>query len=287
MKFGMHTISAADYHADPCEQPSLSASIAKLLLMQSPLHAWLSHSRLNPNFEREEDSRFDLGSAAHSMLLERSDAPIVWIDANDWRTNAAKAARDEARANGKLPILAKYQTSLKAMLGAANEAINNSELAGILDTGAPEQTLVWTEGDIWCRARLDLLSKEKAVILDYKSTQNAEPTAFIRQISRMGYDIQSEFYIRGLAMVANAKANFVFLAQEITPPYACSLISLSRAYQELARHKVNAAMKLWRECMSTGHWPSYAPHIHYAEPPTWEMSGIALQWNEPLEDFVP
>ena len=40
MRTGIFTIPAADYHADPCEVPSLSASIASLLVNRSPFHAW-------------------------------------------------------------------------------------------------------------------------------------------------------------------------------------------------------------------------------------------------------
>ena len=37
---------ARDYHADPGETPTLSASIAKRIVNESPLHAWLKHPRL-------------------------------------------------------------------------------------------------------------------------------------------------------------------------------------------------------------------------------------------------
>jgi hypothetical protein len=67
---GLHpAISADAYHADPAPAPSLSSSIAKTILHQTPRHAWFEHPRLNPNFEPKDDSKFDLGSVAHELLL--------------------------------------------------------------------------------------------------------------------------------------------------------------------------------------------------------------------------
>jgi hypothetical protein len=37
---GIHEVDAETYHSDPVEVPSLSASIAKLLVNSTPLHAW-------------------------------------------------------------------------------------------------------------------------------------------------------------------------------------------------------------------------------------------------------
>lgn len=73
----LQTMSAEAYHQDPAPQPSLSSSIAKILLDQSPRHAWLAHPKLNPNYVAEEDSRFDIGTAAHVMMLERDSSRIV------------------------------------------------------------------------------------------------------------------------------------------------------------------------------------------------------------------
>src|SRR6266571_488600 len=75
---GIYTLTAEQYHADPAPTASLSSSVASILLDQSPLHAWLAHPRLNHSYVREDaNSRFDLGSAAHMMLLERREDKIV------------------------------------------------------------------------------------------------------------------------------------------------------------------------------------------------------------------
>ena len=267
------TMTAEKYLADPAPQPSLSASIAKILLTQSPLHAKLAHPRLNPAYRPVEDSRFDLGSAAHAMLLERTSDPITWCDFEDWRKNEAKAQRDAARIAGKFPVLTRYRAVLEAMVETARDFIASTELAGILDTGTPEQVVVWKEGDVFCRIRPDMLSADRRICLDYKTTDSAEPETFIRQIGHLGYDVQEQLYTLGLA-ATGAHASFVFLAQEITEPYACSLIALSNAYRELAALKVKRALRLWDWCIKRNEWPTYGNQIMYAEPAPWDLAQL-------------
>jgi hypothetical protein len=264
-------LTAAQYHADPSLKPSLSNSIAQILIDQSPAHAWLAHPRLNPNYMAEENSRFDLGSAAHMMLLEKRVDGIVIIDAPDWRTKAAKEARDAARANGQLPVLRYQFEKMEQMSIAARQFIDTTELAGILETGSMEQTLLWEEDGTFCRCKPDILSADKHIVLDYKSTDNAEPEAFIRQIGRMSYDLQSEWYVRGVKKLTNFEPVFVMLAQEITAPYACSLVALSNAYREVGKVKVSRALAIWNKCVRDNAWPAYSTRISYAEPSPWQV----------------
>jgi hypothetical protein len=272
IKAGIYTIPAEEYHSDPCEEPSLSASVAKILLNKTPLHAMLAHPRLNPNYREDESARFDIGSAAHSLLLE-GDGKMVVVDAKDWRTNAAKEERDAARAIGKYPILAYQEHNIREMVKVAKAFISTSELAGIFELGKPEQTLVWREENgIWCRARLDLLSNDYRRIIDYKTTTSANPEEWARkQIIQLGYDIQAQFYTRGTYIVTGVSPEFTFLLQEIEPPYACSLVAFDNTYLNLGNMKIDIAIRLWETCMSGGVWPGYLPTVQYCSAPVWAM----------------
>src|SRR5438105_1035609 len=115
-------VTAAEYHADPCPAPSLTASVANILINQSPKHAWAAHPRLNPDFKREEDDRFSIGTAVHSLLLEGDDIAYV-ILADSWRTNDAKEARDYARSLGRVPLLQKQHEGALQMVTAIREQI--------------------------------------------------------------------------------------------------------------------------------------------------------------------
>lgn len=267
---GYHRMSADKYHADPCIVPSLSSSIAQILLSESPRKAWFSHPRLNPAFAAKEDAKFDIGTAAHAMLLEGVNV-IEMCDFDDWRTKDAKAQRDAARAAGKIPLLRRHRDDVVAMVAAAESFIQHSEIADYWKDGDSELVGICEEKGVWLRVRLDRISASRRFIGDYKSTTDATPEPFSRQIVRMGYHIQEAFYRRVVRNLGSVGPRFVFVAQSCEPPYECSLHGCDPALQEIADAEVQRAIDLWRECSSTKNWPSHGGRIHWALPPSYMM----------------
>jgi len=263
-----HRISAASYHADPAPQPSLRHSIAEILLRESPCKAWHSHPRLNENFRRVEENKFDIGTAAHSVLLEGIDN-IVECQFDDWRKDAAKSARDAARGQGKTPLLSHQAHGVRAMVAAALKFIESSEIRNDWQDSDAELTGLVEDDGIWLRTRMDLCTVSRTVICDYKSTTDASPEGFSRQITRMGYHRQDAFYRRVAQLLTGNDPKFVFLAQSVEPPYECSLHSCDPSLREIADAEVERAIDLWRKCVKTKRWPSYGAGIHYALPTSW------------------
>lgn len=271
---GLHTIPAAQYHADPCPAPSLSNSIIKTLLNKSPKHAWLKHPKLNPAYVATEDAKFDLGSAAHSLLLEGYDCCQV-IDAEDWRTKDAKAARDRARASGLIPMLHHQYEEAVEMVEVAKDYLARSVLGNIMADGKPEQSLVWTDDEtgIWCRGRLDWLTNDHSMILDYKTTSVPNPGQFMRRsMTAFGYDTQAVFYRRGMKAIGRVVPEFVFLVQEDCAPYSCYLVKCAESMMDSGARKVEQAIGLWTECLATNTWPGYPETIYEADAPAWETT---------------
>lgn len=280
MKPGLHIMDEATYHADPCPAPSLSSSIAKVLVTQSPLHAWTAHPRLNPNHEPTEKTAFDLGSAAHALLLEGEDRMQV-ISAKDYRTKAAQEERDAARTIGKHPVLERQYADVLKMREIALQAIADCpDLSGLtLAGGTAEQVMIWQEaGGIWCRARPDWMSHDRKIQLSYKSTAaSANPVDWVRTGLGIGADLQDAYYLRGNRATGGPEDGVsVILCQENEPPYACALMGLDPAFLALANDKVEEAIGIWRQCITTGKWPAYPPRIHWLQPPAY----AAAQWME-------
>ena len=270
---GFHKISLDEYLADPCPEPSFGTSVAHTLLTKTPQHAWMEHPRLNPNRVREESSTMDLGTVAHSILLEGSTERVVIVEADDWRTKKAKEERDAARLQGKVAILAYKMSEIQAMVDAAKRQIANSELASAFAEGQPEQTLIWQEGQTWCKARPDWLTTDHRLDLDYKSTGgSAEPNAFLRGVLlSSGYDLQCALRLRGLRALGVRDPQFVFMVQETEPPYCMSFIGLSPAFLEVAERKLTRALQLWQDCLFTNTWGGYPPRVCWVEPPAWTV----------------
>lgn len=289
MEPGLHQMTADTYHDDPCPEPSLSASLAHVLLTCSPRHAWWAHPRLNPAFEPDRDEKFDLGTAAHAYLLQGASGFAV-LDFPDWRTKAAKEARDAARDAGKVPLLAFRWADVQAMAAAAQPQLDAHEdpprpLAG----GAPEQTLVWQEGDVWCRARLDWLHHDRQTVDDYKTTGgSANPEMWTRgPLFTNGYDLQAAFYLRGLQVLYGIAATFRFVVQENTAPFALSVIGLSPGALVLAEKKRLYAVDLWRSCLATNRWPAYPTRTCWAELPPWLEAAWLERELRPVDDGRP
>lgn len=265
----IENMPAAEYHADPCETPSLSSGIAKILLAKSPRAAFMAHPRLNPNAKDRNPNKFDLGTSAHALLLDETAAGIVVVDADDWRTKAAREARDEAHANGKTALLATDFAAAQEMVEAARKFIAGSEIASDWAAAKSEQTVLWREDGVWLRARPDRLSNDRAIIMDYKTTGDASPETFIRQMVSLGYHIQAEFYRRGVRALGAEPKAFVFIAQETEPPYECALYACDPLLQEIGQFAVDRAIDEWRKALQTNEWRGYGSRVHWATAPAW------------------
>lgn len=271
---GIHTTGAQTYHRDDlCDQPSLSASIAKILCTSSPAHAWVAHPRLNPDYEQTDDSKYDLGVVCHALLLQGEDV-AVQIDAADWRTNAAKDERDAARAAGQVPLLTKDWERAQKMIAAVRSQLESFDAQPpILAAGKPEQTLIWQEDGVWCRALVDWLHDDHAAIDDLKTTsRSANPETWTRTLFGIGADVQVAFYLRGMKALTGETPEFRFVVVETSPPYALSVVSLGLAALSLAEVKIDFAVKKWRECLAADRWPGYPTQVCHAELPPWEES---------------
>lgn len=267
--------SAADipmpaYLADPCPVPSLSSSAAFRLLIRSPRHVWWEHPKLGGHAKPAKQAA-DIGSLAHDIVLGEGEN-IAIVVADDWRTKAAKQAREEARDAGRVPALeAQYHEALQ-MADAAREFMAQ---AAIPLAGVAENTLIAVAGSTWLRARPDLMNAEGKVILHYKTTKtSAAPEPFIRGVMRqMGYDVSLAFY-RLVQELVTGETDWqhVILAQEQDPPHCCSLITLDPADWAIADDKVRRAIKLWQRCIDTGKWPGYSSQLHFATPTAWQLA---------------
>ena len=281
---GVHDISLADYINDPAVEPSLNASIAHCLLTATPAHAFMAHPRLSPQQEREESSRLDLGTIAHGLLLEGDDTRVVVIEADDWRTKAAKDERDAARLEGKLPILVKDFDIVSNMVVAAKATIAESEIANDFAEAIPEQTLIWQEADIWLRCRPDKATPDWRVVFDYKTCAGtAHPAVWAKtSMVRYGYDLQAAINLRGVkALKLAKKTTFIFLVQEMEPPYALSIVSLAPSWLTLADDKLRVAMSLWKGCMRKNEWPGYPARVAYVDAPAYAQG----EWDACLPDI--
>lgn len=275
LKQGIHfDMPSADYFADPCPEPSLTQSIAKVLLAQSPGHARLEHPRLNPQPPQPEEyaAALAIGNAAHALMCGRGK-DVVILEHDNFRTKAAQEQRDEISASGKTPILAKHHARAKAMVYAAR---NQLDAAGWIDAfykGRGEVVLAWQEEGIWLRTMVDWIELAGHAS-DYKTTgMSVAPQNIGRLAVDAGWDVQAAMHERALNALEPKLAGrrrFRFIAQENFEPYALVPVELSEHWLTMGRKKLEFAISIWRRCIDNDEWPLYPSEPITPEYPGWQ-----------------
>ncbi len=272
-------VSEADYRADPCPVPSLTQSLCKIMLERSPKHAWTEHPRLNPNFEVNDDPKFDVGNAAHKLILGRGKDFLI-VRASDWRTKAAKEGREHAAYRGLIGILEHQFNQASDMAEAARLQLRMHEDGDAFLDGDAEVMIAWEENGIWFRAFIDWLHTDLRTIDDYKSTgMSIAPHVLGLRAEAAGWHVQAAFIERGLDALDVAGAGrrlFRFVAQETAKPQAINVMHMNEYWLTMGRKKVETAAAMWRSCIHSNRWPSYPPYSITPEFPSFKEK----QWLE-------
>jgi hypothetical protein len=304
---GFYDMPEDEYHADPCPKPSLSSSIAKMLvsIKDTPRHAWLQHPRLNPNHDaaRAYNKAQAFGTVCHKLML-RKGGDVTIIEYDDFRGKIAQNERDEAVAAGKTPILAADYASAEQLVKAGRAQLQRHEdAADAFQTGKPEMTGIWREGDAWVRMRLDWQPTGGNVLYDYKTVSgSAAADQWVKQAFDLGSDIQAALYSRGWRALTGVEGDvhFRFVVQEMDPPYALNVIQFSGAAMALAEAKTAEAIRRWQWCMKHNAWPGHPKQICHVDAPIWherawedvslrrevadkDLMELANDWQAPLE----
>jgi hypothetical protein len=266
------------YFADPCPDPSLSQSIAKVIIERSAKHAMLQHPRLAPATTGDDEAEKyvkaqAIGNAAHQIMLGRGKAVEI-IKADDFRGKEAKAKRDEASAAGRVPILEKHMTGVEKMVKAANVQLEDHEDCDAFTNGSGEVMIAWQENGIWFRSLIDWLHDDLRTVDDYKTTQmSVAPHVIGIRAESANWHVQAAFIERGLDILDPAGAGrrkYRFIAQEgDAEPYALTVMHMNEHWLTMGRKKVDAAVMLWTHAIETGEWRGYTNRSVIPDYPGW------------------
>lgn len=263
-KPGIYDIPSEEYHSDPCETPSLSVGMINDLLL-APAKCREKSRRLNPNWEAPKDQdRFTIGTVAHVMFLEPHlfDDRVVIVNYDDWRKDAAKAIRDDAKERGKTAILRKHMDTIHAARAAfmANSFVRNA-----FEDGQFERSMFWRHPrhGFWCRARPDFLSNRRTHLNDYKATKNADPQEFGRHADNLKYYRRAAWYLEGAEILFGKRPDhYWFVNQETASPFLPSVVELDMQSIEAGQAENDEASAIFAKCLSTNDWYGYRDPEH-------------------------
>lgn len=272
-----HTDMPADiYHADPCESPSLSSSMAATFITSQPCHVLLNSKRLNPAWSEESSDAKDKGQIMHDIVLMGEHRAEI-LDFADWRTNAAKDARAAAAANGKIAVLSKDWPEYEVMRGQLFKQIDcHEEHFDALRGGDFESSLFWEESGTNFRCRFDHVNFESGWIDDYKTTGTSISQWIRSQLFGEAKDVQAALYERGYAAYKGTPPKgFRYIVQETYAPYCMAVVQLDTRSLQIGHQRLDWAVRQWNKCLSSGKWPGYEPKTHWASIPAY----LETEWE--------
>ncbi|WP_460706297.1 PD-(D/E)XK nuclease-like domain-containing protein [Myceligenerans halotolerans] len=247
-----------DYHGGP----ELSSTGAKAILRSPAKYA----------YEREHPVHkdvYDVGTVAHALVL---GTPLdVAVIPGPWNTKAAKAGVEQARADGQVPLKPEAWEQIQDM--AAKVLEHRAARALLERDGVAEASAFWTDDEtgVACRARFDWLTENggRALIGDYKTTQDASPRGFASSVAKFAYYQQDPWYIDAAEALGYDDPAFVFIAQEKEPPYLVGTYELRAADREMGRERNALAREIFRDCTEAGIWPAYSDDVQFLDLPKW------------------
>ena len=274
-------LDADRYFDDPAPFPSLTQSVIKVLNETSPLHAAAAHPRLNPYGERGGSSKAQfLGSAVHRLALGKGREVSV-IRYPDFKSSSARAARDLAIANKRIPVLEKVHAQALEMAATIRERIEERLGGAAYETEVPMFWIRQTpSGPIWCRGMLDIWCEALSLAVDVKSTAGfATEEAVGKDIASNGYDVQDSWYLSGIQAIRPelaGRARFEFLYCETSEPFGARAHELDETSRMIGDFQTERAANLWGKAWHSRTWPSYPRTAGSVGTPSWHQK----RWSD-------
>ena len=257
-------ISNAEYRSRDGVSSTDLKKIAK-----SPAHYryWKDHPQI-------DTPSLLIGRSAHKYMLEKEDffkefavAPNV-----DRRTKAGKEewALFEAENQGKDIISADDFEKIKEM----HEALYSTPFVAKLLSGEKELSYFLEDEQtgliIKCRPDCETHIGDTHIIIDYKTTDNADSDEFMKQAIKLMYDMQLYMYSYILEKIKGFKYDVVFIAQEKQPPYAVNILQADKYFLASGEDMFRTYLNIYKECLETGNWYSYVnDNINSLGLPNW------------------
>lgn len=282
MKAGIYSIPFEDYTA---VEATSNTALGKFAICPARYLHW----KQNP--DEEPSPALKLGRLAHRAILEPEKfngefvstytlKPETYLDKKTneekkWNGNAGPCKEwiKTAEDNG-LEIISRAEWDF--LSGAAKSIAEHPTAAAMLHSGSPEQSIFADYNGIPVKARVDFLTNGDTLV-DLKTTADASPRWFERDILSLAYYRQAAFYLDCAKAVGLPAKHFCLLAVEKSEPYLVACYQIHKDYIEIGRREYIRLLGQLVECQKSGKFPGYSNELIIARPPEWKMRELPVQ----------
>lgn len=251
----------AEYHA----RPEVSKHDLDLIRRAPLLYRYRKD---NPE---EPDDEMNFGSLVHLAILQPHllESSVAFLPEGAPRRPSQKQRDAKKQSSETLESIAfwddwKEKTAGKQIVthetfervkGIQESIMRNPATAQFLEQDTQrEVSLFWEMNGVNCRARLDMLAD--GAVIDIKTTGDASPSGFARDIARYGYHQQGAYYLDASESVGRKAKKFVFLTVETVAPFLCTFHILGPTSIEVGRVQNRRALETYKRCAANNEWPN-------------------------------
>jgi hypothetical protein len=252
-------------------------------MMKSPAH--LHHAQVTPGKDTDPKK---LGRAVHIATLEPErfkSACAIW----DGGTRRGKDWDRFVEENEGRELLTEREHEVCLAL---QTAVRSDPVAKpYLSKGKGEVTLLWTQErkdgvngySMPAKGRIDF--DAPGAIVDLKTTRNASPDGFAREVWTYRYHAQAAWYSDGYERATGRRKPYVIVAVESEPPHVVTVFLVPEVVLQLGRDEYSLWLDRLAACRASNSWPGYREAEAELELPRWaypdddDISGTGLKFG--------
>jgi len=206
------------------------------------------------------------GTAVHDLVLEGGHNTVRGPETR--RGNAWKDAVEEAAGKVVLPEKEYDEAEAIAQALMADPACAKQLL---MEGALKEQSLFVTcpQTGLELRCRPDLYNPSDCVMSDVKTTTDASPAGFLREVYKWRYDVQGAFYSYVAKLAGWEVRHFTFLAVETSLPYAAHMHVMGMEALEVGRRDMMRTLEKIAEAKAKDDYSLDWGKFTMVHPPAW------------------
>lgn len=253
-------MSNDEYH----RHPAVGSTSLKNIL-RSP-----AHYKYEIDHPQDPTPALVFGRACHESLLEPDLFSKRVVVKPKFEGEGSRAAREKWHLeNGHKTIVTEEQ--LEHIKGILRSVSKHKTARALLAGGHAEESYFdqCPDTGIVRKARPDFL-RQGHIIVDVKTTTDAEPETFRKDIAKYKYHLSAAYYLDVISAVLGERFDqFIIIAVEKSPPYGVSVHLLDEGTVDAGRFLYKKALKILKECKDKNQWPAYPDEILSSSLPHW------------------